>query len=63
MIEEIRDEFWGAAVGAVMLLLGLYMTAGLWGICAGIGAWLLGATVVRGILRPRVRRGDVNTRL
>ena len=27
MIEEIRDEFWGAAIGAVMLL-GLYMTAG-----------------------------------
>ena len=22
------DEFWGAVVGAVMLLLGLYMTAG-----------------------------------
>ena len=28
MIEETRDEFWGAVVGAVMLLLGLYMTAG-----------------------------------
>jgi hypothetical protein len=33
LIEEIRDE-WGAAIGAVILLLGLYMTAGLSGICA-----------------------------
>ena len=57
------NEFWGAVVGAVMLLLGLYMTAGLWGVCAGVGACLLGATVVRGALRPQLRHDDLTAGL